>query len=55
VNRVLDMQGFRSSVQLGSETDALLHASNAVHDLSQLIRDNGLKKAIEIFESGQSA
>lgn len=55
VNRVVDMQGFRSSVQLGSETDALLHASNAVHTLSQLIRDNGLKKAIEIFEAGESA
>jgi enoyl-CoA hydratase len=55
VNRVVDMQGFRSSVQLGSETDALLHASNAVHALSQLIKDNGLKKAIEIFEAGESA
>lgn len=55
VNRVLDMQGFRSSVQLGAETDALLHASDAVHALSQLIKDNGLKKAIEIFEAGESA
>lgn len=52
VNRVLDLQGFRATVGLGAETDALLHASNAVNVLSQGIRDHGLKEAIKEFENG---
>lgn len=52
VNRIADLQGFRSTVGLGAETDALLHASNAVHALSQGIRDHGLKEAIKQFENG---
>ena len=53
INRIMDLQGFRSSVTLGAETDALLHASNAVHTLSQGIRDHGLKGAIKKFEDGE--
>lgn len=53
VNRIMDLQGFRTTVTLGAETDALLHASNAVHILSQGIRDYGLKDAIKRFEAGE--
>lgn len=53
VNRIMDLQGFRSTVTLGAETDAMLHASNAVHMLAQGIRDHGLKDAIKRFEAGE--
>lgn len=52
VNRVLDLQGFRASVKLGAETDALLHASGSVGAIRQSIRENGLKTAIEQFNAG---
>ncbi|MGH3158009.1 MAG: enoyl-CoA hydratase-related protein, partial [Streptosporangiaceae bacterium] len=52
VNRVLDLQGFRSSVKLGAETDALLHASGSVEAVRQTIREHGLKAAIERFNLG---
>jgi enoyl-CoA hydratase/carnithine racemase len=55
VNRVVELQGFRSSVQLGSETDALLHASTSVRRLSDGIRALGLKDAIKSFEAGELA
>jgi enoyl-CoA hydratase/carnithine racemase len=52
VNRVLDLQGFRSSVKLGAETDALLHASRSVGVIRQAIREYGLTQAIEEFNRG---
>jgi enoyl-CoA hydratase len=53
VNRVVEIQGFRASVGLGAETDALLHASADVHRLSEGIRSHGLKEAIRAFENGE--
>lgn len=50
INRAADVQGWRTIAPMGAETDALLHYSEAVAGLFQLIRDNGLKKAIAIFE-----
>jgi enoyl-CoA hydratase len=55
VNRVVELQGFRSSVGLGAETDALLHASADVHRLADGIREHGLKGAIRAFEDGELA
>ncbi len=52
VNRMLDMQGFRAAVSMGAETDALLHASEPVEQLSGLIREHGLKGAIQEFRQG---
>jgi enoyl-CoA hydratase len=52
INRVLDMQGFRTAVSLGAETDALLHASQPVKQLSAMIRQHGLKGAIDEFRRG---
>lgn len=50
INRVAEIQGFRSAMSMGAETDALLHFSPAVLELSQLIRDKGLKGAIAEFQ-----
>lgn len=53
INRIADLQGFRASVGLGAETDALLHAAHDVKSLSQGIREHGLKEAIRLFETGE--
>jgi len=52
VNRIMDVQGFRTSVSFGAETDALLHASEPVEALTNLIREHGLKGAIDEFRKG---
>jgi enoyl-CoA hydratase len=52
VNRTMDVQGFRSAIMLGVETDALLHASEPVQRLSGMIRASGLKGAIDRFNRG---
>jgi enoyl-CoA hydratase len=52
INRVADAMGFRYVLPMGAETDALLHYSAAVQELSGLIREHGLKGAIGIFEAG---
>jgi enoyl-CoA hydratase/carnithine racemase len=49
INRVAEVQGFRTIAPMGAETDALLHYSHAVEGMSQSIRDVGLKAAIEKF------
>ena len=50
INRVAEIQGFRSAMSMGAETDALLHFSPAVVELSELIRSKGLKGAIAEFQ-----
>ncbi|MQA87232.1 MAG: enoyl-CoA hydratase/isomerase family protein [Streptosporangiales bacterium] len=52
INRVADVQGFRAIAPMGAETDALLHYSAAVQQLSGLIREHGLKQAIAKFSAG---
>ena len=54
INRVAEIQGFRSAMSMGAETDALLHFSPAVNELQQLIKDKGLKGAISEFQSRDS-
>jgi len=53
LNRVADLNGFRTSVMLGAETDALLHAIPPVLELKDSIRKHGLKEAIKRFKNGQ--
>ena len=55
LNRVADVMGFRNIVQMGSETDALLHYSSAVSALTDMIRESGLKGAIARFNAGEGA
>jgi enoyl-CoA hydratase len=51
LNRVADIQGFRATAVLGAETDAVLHASAAVQDLRDSVRELGLKAAIQKFRN----
>jgi enoyl-CoA hydratase len=51
LNRTADIMGFRNSVLLGAETDALLHLSEPVQDMRADIRSLGLKAAIQKFRS----
>ena len=52
INRVAEIQGFRSAMSMGAETDALLHFTPSVAGLHQLIKDKGLKGAIRDFHQG---
>ena len=49
INRVADVMGFRTTVAMGAETDALLHYSAEVRALAALIQEHGLKAAIARF------
>ena len=51
VNRVAEVQGFRTIAPMGAETDALLHYSAAVERLTATIRELGLKDAIQKFKT----
>jgi enoyl-CoA hydratase/carnithine racemase len=51
VNRVAEVQGFRTIAPMGAETDALLHYSAAVERLTATIRELGLKDAIQTFKA----
>jgi enoyl-CoA hydratase len=52
INRVWDVMGFRATVTMGAETDAMLHASKAATELGELIKAHGLKGAIAEFQAG---
>jgi enoyl-CoA hydratase len=52
INRAAEVQGFRLIPSLGAETDALLHYSEAVKELSAMIRTEGMKAAIQHFQEG---
>jgi enoyl-CoA hydratase len=54
INRVADVMGFRAIVPMGAETDALLHYSESVVELGDLIRAEGLKGAIAKFDAGEA-
>ncbi|MEA2682317.1 MAG: hypothetical protein QOK05_645 [Chloroflexota bacterium] len=54
INRVADVMGFRATVPMGAETDALLHYSGAVQDLMTSIQQHGLKEAIARFNRGEN-
>jgi enoyl-CoA hydratase len=52
INRVAEIQGFRSAMSMGAETDALLHFSPSVAGLHDQIKEKGLKGAIAEFHQG---
>lgn len=49
INRVAEIQGFRSAMRMGAETDAVLHYSQAIGAMKDVIKDKGLKGAIAHF------
>ena len=55
LNRFLDQQGFRDSVLMGAEWDAIAHTSPATHQMTEKVRELGLKGAIGWFESEGTA
>jgi len=52
LNRVADLEGFRNSVVLGAETNALLHTLPQVLELRDTIKEHGLKDAVKRFKNG---
>jgi len=53
LNRVVDLNGFRTSVVLGAETNALIHALPSVLELRDSVSEHGLKEAIKRFKNGE--
>ena len=51
INRVVDIQGFRSAVMFGAEWDSISHASDGADEIRAKIRDMGLKEAIKWFSA----
>lgn len=51
INRAAEVQGFRTIVPMGAETDALLHFSAPVQSMSAMIVEHGLKEAIRRFDT----
>lgn len=52
VNRQMDIMGFSTAVRLGVDSDAILHESAAVKEIQALVREKGLRGAIDAFRSG---
>jgi enoyl-CoA hydratase len=46
INRVMDVQGFRTVAMFGAEWDAIAHYSKGAVEMAGRIRDLGLKGAI---------
>lgn len=49
VNRVLELQGFRTVAYVGAETDVVVHDTDAVGRIKNYIQEHGLKAAITQF------
>jgi enoyl-CoA hydratase len=49
INRQMDIMGFATAVRLGVEWDAILHESDAVKEMRALVREKGLRGAIDAF------
>jgi enoyl-CoA hydratase len=54
LNRFLDQQGFRESVLMGAEWDAIAHTSPATHEMTDKVAELGLKGAIAWFNAGEA-
>ncbi|BDZ47859.1 hypothetical protein GCM10025867_01000 [Frondihabitans sucicola] len=54
LNRVMDQQGFRDSILMGAEWDALAHTSASTHVMTDMIKERGLKGAIAWFNSEEN-
>jgi enoyl-CoA hydratase/carnithine racemase len=49
INRVLELQGFRTVAYVGAETDVVVHETDDVGRIKSYIHDHGLKAAIAEF------
>lgn len=55
LNRHMDQRGFRESILLGAEWDALAHTAEGTHVMTAKIGELGLKGAIAWFHSEENA
>ena len=55
INRQMDIKGFSVAIRTGAEMDALLHYTDTVDVMRAQIREQGLRGAIEAFNSGKLA
>lgn len=53
INRVFELQGFRTSAYMGAETDVIVHGSDEVAFFKNLIQENGLKSTLDKFKNGE--
>jgi enoyl-CoA hydratase len=51
INRIMEMQGFRTAVNFGAEWDAIAHASPSVTEVRKWLREMGIKGAIEKYRT----
>ena len=49
INRVLELQGFRTVAYVGAETDVVVHGTDDVARIKGYIQEHGLKAAIKEF------
>jgi enoyl-CoA hydratase len=52
INRVMDVQGFRTVAMFGAEWDAIAHYSKGAADMTAKIKELGLKGAIAWMKEG---
>lgn len=52
INRQMDVMGFAAAVKMGVEWDAILHQSDAVKEMRALVREKGIRGAIDEFRAG---
>jgi enoyl-CoA hydratase len=53
VNRAADIMGWSAIMPLGAESDALLHNTQSVQLLNELIKRDGLKETMRAFTAGE--
>ncbi len=50
INRVMDVQGFRAAIMFGAEWDAIAHETQGVREVREMIKERGLRGAIQLFQ-----
>jgi enoyl-CoA hydratase/carnithine racemase len=53
INRVLELQGFRSVAYIGAETDVVIHGADEVAFYKGHIEKHGLKESLRAFHAGE--
>lgn len=51
INRVMEVQGFRTAVNFGAEWDAIAHASVPVSEVRSWLRETGIKSSIAKYQA----
>ena len=54
INRVFEIQGFRTTAYMGAETDVVVHGATEVNYFKELIQSEGLKTTLHRFKNVDS-